>query len=224
MRILTWLPMCARLVFLAGALAIPAARAEVAVKIEEFSGEVVVSFSGTLKIAGYPEISLDPGGGMNPSGGFLVFSNPGGAPAGTFDIVAGNPYTNNPGPFGTGPLKLATAFTGDYLALSNVELGYAKTYVSETPFSGSLIFAGESLASLGINPDLPSYEWLLNNGDRIQLRVLSLAAKTERLAILRAKLARLKKALRKALGSGRGSKARLLKRKIRKLSREIAAS
>jgi hypothetical protein len=128
-------------------IAAPASAAVTLNFIETGSG-VVGSFSGSLDLTGMAGF---PGGGNNPS--FIEPSS------GSFVIrpLDGDRYESSgvPALFGTGGLALPTSVSGDTFALFPSGGGFKQTfvplgYVSGAPLSGSVGFAGATLASLGI--------------------------------------------------------------------------
>jgi len=129
------------------------ARATVLVTALEVGGDVVLTGSGSLDLTGTVLFNtVAPSGYLAPNTAQLILS--GGSPMGQY-IVAG---LASPGPFGTGGGVLASSASGDAFGIANYVFA-PSGYVSGSPLSGSATWAGQSFASLGLNPGTYTWTW-----------------------------------------------------------------
>ena len=134
------------------ALAHPAAASTVTITFTERQTDVLVSYAGQVDVLTFPDplqsqIPIDPR--IEPSSGELYF----GTFAADFDRFF---LTATPAPFGSGgrsaigSMQTGDAFRVQLRAADLIELSLPQNYVSNTPLSGSMVFAG-SFLSLGID-------------------------------------------------------------------------
>lgn len=154
--------------------------ADVIITFTEQPGSVEAEWNGTLNLAGLPlssPLTSSVGGIRSGQGWFLGYSPTQSqirlstAPVMTPAMQA---YGTNFTP------TLATGFTGTAFGFDGGgRIGIESSYVSNSPLSGTLSFAGESYASLGLTPTTTPYEWTLTNGDKFFLSINSSAAVPE---------------------------------------------
>lgn len=148
------------LVALGCAQALPASAAALFVFRQE-AGGVFGVLSGSLDLAGLvgePGFSVS-GAALFPGDALLVSGEPGGVPATGY--LASGPSRIGTDTFAV-PVRSGLAFT---LATSALFLDSA--YQSGTPVSGSMVFAGATFASLGV--DLGDHVWTLGNDETFTL-------------------------------------------------------
>lgn len=154
--------------------------ADVIITFTEQSGSVEADWNGSMDLAG---LLFDPPGA--PQMGLISSGN--GLFRG-FDTAGSvvREYRNVFSPLGQvfgsdSTLTNATAFSGTAFGFEGQggRLYVDSVYVSNTPLSGSLSFAGESYASLGLTPTTTPYEWTLTNGEKFFVSINSSAAVPE---------------------------------------------
>lgn len=219
-----------RLPFLALAALLPAiSRADIAIVIEEFADKVVVRYSGSLDTTSFMTFADVWSSELDPGESQVYFSDDGGSPSNSFETVSGDPVTNDPAAFGPGFGEFSGVFEGDYFVITRSVLAYPFGYVSGSPLSGSLTYAGKTLESLGIDRNLaPGYTWELTSGESVSLEVVTRLDKliqqtaTKKAALLKA-MRKLNKDLNAAIRSGKIAKVKKLKKSITKITKQIAA-
>ncbi|MAS92813.1 MAG: hypothetical protein CMO55_06405 [Verrucomicrobiales bacterium] len=181
------------------------AKADITIEVTEFSEPemVVISASGSLNTSSLSSmISAYDGGGISPGDKLIRFSAPGGGTARISFIGTGMID------FGSASFVACDYFEGDNLGLEESRLSFPTTYSSGDPLSSSMVFLGESIASLGIDEAGAPFSATLATGDRITIRIVRLVDA----AILQSTQANLLKRLR------------ILKRSNKSLKRKLRAA
>lgn len=127
------------------------AQADIIIQGQEVGGNVVFSYSGSVDLTGFPGMqTAQTFGNASPPVGTIAFS--------TFTFTSWDGYSFAPfnlsfGP-GVGADARPTTFTGDIFQVAAWlgTIGVPQGYVSGTPLAGSMTFAGETFASMGIDP------------------------------------------------------------------------
>lgn len=141
------------------------ARATILINATETAAGVVFTLSGSFNTASATFAGLafsNPSNAINPSTGIITFS--GGAGLNEWAL----PNLTGAAPFGSGgststPTGGANfAFAAFFASSDGTALGLLTTYVSGSALTGSMTFAGQSFASLGISPGTYVSSW--NNG------------------------------------------------------------
>ncbi len=140
-------------------LSAPSARAAVIVTITEDVGFVSVSGAGTLDTTAFGSFFVM--GMLGPSG----INNDTDMAVGP---MASLTFYDSPSNF-SGPLTLggagtswtgSSSGTGDIFGINFSEILYVPTgYTSGSPLSGTALYSGQSLASLGISPGTYTWNW-----------------------------------------------------------------
>lgn len=154
----------------AGALSLlvcaSSAQAAAIMSFQEVGGNVVGTLSGSLNLNGMTFSSGWSSGSnyVDPVEGLFGTGAPGSNQDGYLDQVAG-------GVWGTGGATSASSTTGDAVFLwgGGGDLWLPGGYVSGGALSGTLSFAGASLASLGAT--LGDHVYTLSSGDTLTVRV-----------------------------------------------------
>ena len=125
-----------------------AANAAVVVDFQETVDGLEVTGSGSLDLTGLTGPNTQALGGadlFNPSSGEFAVTN------GDLDVYSFSGSNSN---FGTSGQILATSASGDDFLLASLanQVGFAQGYTSGTQISFIALFAGQTLASLGITP------------------------------------------------------------------------
>jgi hypothetical protein len=132
----------------------------------EQGGDVVGTLSGDLDLTGLNDITGSSGAALiRPSTGYLLSYS-------SFSTSKAF-LVSGPDSFGSGGPTFASATTGTrVLILPTVYFGsdifhVESAYVSGAPMTGSIVFANQTYASLGITPG--DYTWTFENGDTFTL-------------------------------------------------------
>ncbi len=184
---------------------------------------VTFFFEGSVDTTGFPAPVSDKGGKgageITPDSGDILF----GSSYDRYDNVL-------PGSgriFGSGTGQSANSSPGDDLWLSGVpstDLGLPSGYVSGTPISGSLAFAGATFLSLGVNPTPFSFDTTAgSNTIYLFESPVEVAVRVARTAKLERKIRKTKKKARKAKKKGQLAKEKKLQRKLKRLKRRLRA-
>lgn len=127
------------------------AQADILIYGQEIGGNVVISYAGSVDLTGFPGMQTSQTfGNASPPTGTLAFST---FTFTTWDGYGFAPFDLSFGP-GAGPDSRPTSFTGDifHVLAWLGSIGVPQGYVSGTPLAGSMTFAGETFASMGIDP------------------------------------------------------------------------
>jgi hypothetical protein len=148
-------------VLLLTTVATPASSAIVMTAVES-GDDVVISFSGTLDITGLTPFATDTFGSsrMRATDSLIHFRGTTGSLDSYSSVFSSSPFS-----IGAGALTSATSSAGDVafgVSRSNLwlERNTDSTFWQSTR-SGSMTFANNTLAGLGITPG--TYNWVLNN-------------------------------------------------------------
>jgi hypothetical protein len=152
----------------------PAAQAAFIANMYESGSDVVVSGSGTINTAGfvypgYDVYGLPPAIVWASSGSILLGA------AGTELVDYYSPFTG-PASFGSGGPITATSGSGDRLGVRfDAQPGIAVPgdYISGTALASSSLYAGATLASLGVIPG--SYTWSWGSGPNVDSFTLNIS-------------------------------------------------
>lgn len=126
-------------------------RADITIQGQEVGGNVVLSYSGNVDLTGFPPVGpTQTFGNASPPTGTIAFST---FTFTTWDGYSFAPFNLSFGP-GAGPDARPTTFSGDIFAVIAWlgTVGVPQGYLSNTPLAGSMTFAGETFASMGIDP------------------------------------------------------------------------
>lgn len=149
---------------LAVSLNVGAAEAASSLLFEESGTDVVGTLSGMLDVTGYTDTSLYSSGNIavDPSNGRWV------AEPSVTNLLSGIAVASGPASFGTGGVSFATSYVGTQLDLRPSAVLVASDFAGGA-VNGLMTFAGESFASLGLEPG--SYEYVLDNDDTFTVLV-----------------------------------------------------
>jgi hypothetical protein len=158
------------------------ARAELMFTMRDVGPDVVVTGSGTANTAGLSHSGSWVGGqAVRPEWGLLLMANP----SGGFTGSEGDRYSGITGPasFGSGGLTGGTSASGSDAfgiegrdPIGNAYIYFPFGYVSGSPLSGSMTFAGKTLSDLGATPG--KYTWIWGSGANADSAVLNIIGDT----------------------------------------------
>lgn len=154
------------------------AQSAVVISFTEQGGDVVASMSGTLNLTDLtsPGTGGQPGF-VRPDAGFLMLAGS----SGSFTTYQGGIQTPpNSGVFGTGAATLSSSHSGDILGIVSAgtpSLRVPTGYTSGSSLSGTSIWTGATLSSLGITPG--SYVWSWGSGANVDTATITAAAVPE---------------------------------------------
>ncbi|MGV3661329.1 MAG: autotransporter outer membrane beta-barrel domain-containing protein [Prosthecobacter sp.] len=126
------------------------AQADIIIQGQEVGGNVVFTYAGSMDLTGLPAPGSPASFGQLSPSGRIAFAD---FAFTTWDGWDFAPFDLNFGP-GVGPDARPTTFTGDTFAVLAQFgiIGVPVGYVSGTPLAGTMTFAGETFASMGIDP------------------------------------------------------------------------
>jgi len=200
------------------------AHSDITITARETGGNVVFSYSGSLVTDSYATQLFSWAPEVDPDEAQLYFAD---LTSNAFDQVIGDPVGSDPGNFGTGTGFSNGVLSGDSFVIRPDILAYPAGYISGSPLSGSLTIAGQTFASLGIDPSGAPYQWVVSGGDTISLvfpttPTPSVVSTNDVLRTsLQNKIRELKKKAKKAKKAGRIALSKKLKKKIKKLSKKL---
>ncbi|MDA7881505.1 PEP-CTERM sorting domain-containing protein [Akkermansiaceae bacterium] len=160
------------------------AHASIVITAIESSGNVVVSFSGSVDLtgAGTPNTGSGAANFINPAGPSISFKG--------FSVGEGDTYTlpatvSFPA-YGTGGAAFPNSQSGDILRISGFtphSISLPSGYASNDPLSGSMTFVTQSFNTLGLTPG--TYVWDLGfTGGPPQNATISIVPEPSSLALL----------------------------------------
>jgi hypothetical protein len=148
--------------------------------MDQVGSDVVVTASGTVNTAGLTKTTeTAPNvGSIWPSTGLLWIAGSAATGAGTdiYESIIG------PASFGGGGVALATSGSGDEVVLdASGTLSVPKDYISGTAISGTMTFAGTTIAALGATPG--TYTWTWGSGPDADFATLNVVPEPGSLAL-----------------------------------------
>ncbi|TWT50631.1 hypothetical protein Pla22_33740 [Rubripirellula amarantea] len=137
------------------------ASADLVVSFTEMGGSVVTSISGSIDLTGLSNVGDVPESiSVRPSNGTFYVGSTSGIPHEHY-FVPSSVVRTGPLSFGSGGYTAATSGSGDFIGFTansgNFNIYLPENYVSNTLVTGTANYAGESFASLGIDPGV--YTW-----------------------------------------------------------------
>ena len=149
--------------------------------MDQVGSDVVVTVSGTVNTAGLTKTTeTAPNlGAIWPSTGLLWIAGSTQTPPGTdiYESIIG------PASFGGGGVALATSGSGDEVVLDGADgiLQVPKDYISGTAISGTMTFAGTTIAGLGATQG--TYTWTWGSGADADFATLNVVPEPGSLAL-----------------------------------------
>lgn len=169
------LPFLRVLAVLALSISATQVRADLMFTMEEIGPDVVLSASGSIdtsKLTPFAQWFSTPVGAINPAEGQIILG---------VGFVLGNRYELVQGAtvFGLGNGINATSSSGDAIDLHGTEqfIGLPPGYVSGTPITTTMTFAGQTFQTLGVIPR--TWDWLFGDGQTVTLQIGAAAAVPE---------------------------------------------
>lgn len=200
--------------------------ADIAMTAREVGSDVVLSFSGSVNTAAFSNMAAprDASGIIYPINSFVEFG-----PANSGTATSGLQYylgsvTSGPDPrLGPGTPNRPTETSGNFFSVHNSVVALPAGYSSGSQISGSMTFANQTIAGLGIDSSSAPFTWTLENGESVVLSLLAPTAGDSGVtaAMIQQKIKRAKKQLKRALKSGKRAKAKKLRKKLKKLKRSL---
>ncbi|MEM9018329.1 MAG: peptidoglycan DD-metalloendopeptidase family protein, partial [Verrucomicrobiota bacterium] len=145
----------------------PLGHANIEITAEEQNGDVVFTFSGSIRTADFTSSPGGPVSGIiSPSSSAIQIATTSGSE--TLTNFGGSVATA-PANFGTGGAAIASDQTGNSFTVNTLSFAVPTAYQSGNPLSGSLTFEGRSFATLGMETSGSPYVWTLDNGETVTL-------------------------------------------------------
>lgn len=158
-----------------GLMALPPAKAAVMITAKQSGLGVEFTSTGTLDVSGLgqPFAAASTSGWIDPAGGALSLGPVNNAFTTDFDLYAMATAQSLPA-FGSTGFTFGTFGSGTPWRIDGTELSVPPGYDGSTDLAATLVFAGQSFASLGL--ELGGFQATLKNGDTISLAVVPLPA------------------------------------------------
>lgn len=205
---------------------IPNADANVTITAYESNGDVVFEYAGSVNTT-FLEPNYGPSydsiyGEVAPNISLIYFGSSTLSPPNALRYYY-DPVTTSPPSFGTGTTATPTGFTGSYFIITPLFVGVPTNYVSGSQISGTMTFAGQTLATLGIDKSPGSYTWNLTSLETVTLTFGAPPSVVNKKAILVRKLKNLKKKLQQAKKKKQVALIKRTEKSIAGIRKQIAA-
>ena len=128
---------------------------------EEIGGSVIFHYAGSVDLTGFPAaVPTAVNGLIDPVDGRYFNTAPGGSALQAYaNVMPGIAIMA----FGAGGNTAASSAAGDAMAFDGDSWGGPAGYVSGSNISGSMTFAGETFASLGVTPTPKTFNTLVGS-------------------------------------------------------------
>lgn len=203
--------------------------ADISITAREIGSDVTLSYSGSIDLtglgAGQPTSSR---AAVYPVNAYIEFGPITAIPVSNSLYLNSIVTADSVASIGAGGYGLATSVSGSYFSVNNNSIKLPIDYASGTEISGSMTFAGKSLADLQITKTETPSVWVMTNGQKITLSFLGEEADSgaigadgeEKLAIEK-DVKKLKKEIRIAKTKGQKSRVNKLKKRLRLLNSKL---
>lgn len=200
-------------------------RADVAITAQEVGKDVVFAYSGAINVDGLGDVSSDNARGMvYPAHAWVEFGPGTGVDNATnqYEITldGAEPVI---GPNTVAP-SFASSYAGSYFGIKFNAIKLPKDYKSDSPISGTMTFAGKTLAGMGVNVPSTPYVWTLNDGQKVTLTFLAKQAgpdNAKKIKDLQKKARSLKKKIRIAKKNKKAAQLKKLKKQLKRTNARI---